>query len=94
MNENLSAEEALRYKFVSEIFHGNQELETKIWPRIIEYSKLLPGSLAAGKKVIRDAERSQLLQALELECDVLYERWQSPEFFEAIQNFATRKSKL
>lgn len=94
LNGNLSAEEALQYKFVSEIFHGNQELESKIWPKIKEFSKLLPGSLAAGKKVIRDAERSELLKALELECDVLYERWQSPEFFQAIQDFATRKSKL
>lgn len=90
----MSVQEALQYKFVSEIFHGNQELETKIWPKVIELSKLPSGSLAAGKKVIRDADRLQLLQALKLECDVLYERWQSSEFFEAIQNFANRKSKL
>lgn len=90
----MSVQEALQYKFVSELFHGNQELETKIWPRIIEFSKLPPGSLAAGKKLIRDADKLQLLQALKLECETLYERWQTSEFFEAIQNFANRKSKL
>lgn len=93
-NKILTAHEALQYKFVAEIFNGNQELESKIWPKIKEYSQLPPGSLLAGKKVMRDAERQHLLQALKLECDTLYERWQSPEFFEAIQRFANRKSKL
>lgn len=79
---------------MSEIFHGNAELENQIWPKIIEFSNLYPGSLETGKKLIRDADRQQLLKALDDECDALYERWQSPEFFEAIQSFASRKSKL
>lgn len=94
LNNVLNAQEALQFKFVSEIFHGNKELESKIWPKIMKYSNLPPGSLLAGKSLIRNTDRYHLLQALKLECDALYERWQTPEFFEAIQKFANRKSKL
>lgn len=92
LNHKLSANEALRFNFVSEVF-TQSELTTKLWPRIENFSKLPRNSLFVGKKLIRKRELDKLEQARQDEKVELYKRFESEEFKNALTKFMNRKSK-
>ncbi|XP_055844359.1 enoyl-CoA delta isomerase 2-like [Episyrphus balteatus] len=93
LNQKLTAEEALRLNFVADVVKPN-ELETKIWPKVMEITRLPMGSLMAGKLLLRRACHSDLEKAMNNECEELQKRFRSEEFFNAIAEFSQRKSKL
>lgn len=91
--EKLLPHEALQYHFVSRVYKPS-ELNTVIWPKLIAFSELPPQSLQISKTLLRNHEKSNILQAIHSECDELYKRFHSEEFFEAMIRFNTKKSNL
>lgn len=92
-NHRLTAAEALRLGFVSDVF-SVAELDTKLWPRIQELSQLAHGSVRATKRVMNQQEERELLGAIEQELVVLRERMVSEDSMNAMIQFMSRKSKL
>lgn len=88
-NHKLTAEEALKFNFVSEIFNVN-EID-KIWKKLLEYSKLPIGSLKVSKELVQKVNRDKLEKAVLDEIHELEKRWTSDEFFEAIASFFNSK---
>lgn len=93
LNHKMSAEEAVRFNFVSEVV-PRAELDTKLWPKIDAFAKLPPQSLLATKRLLRKFETNHLQNALNDELDQLYKCFESEEFINALGNFFSRKSKL
>ncbi|XP_017462367.1 PREDICTED: enoyl-CoA delta isomerase 2, mitochondrial [Rhagoletis zephyria] len=92
MSEKLTAEEAYHYNFVSKVFDLT-ELDTVVWPKIIEFSELPPDSLRVSKSLMRLNERDVLYRTLDAENEELYKRFFSEEFANAVIAFATRKKR-
>lgn len=92
LNHKLTSEEALNFNFVSKIY--NSKLESEIWTKLVEFSKLPQESLKVGKKLIKNWNIEILDKVVIAEIDALKERWNSDEFFNAITNFMSKKSKL
>lgn len=93
LNHKLTAAEALKFNFVSEVF-TNSELSTKLWPRIESFSKLPKDSIRISKKLMQKIELAELKQACDDELAELYKRYDSEEHIDAMKNFMNRKSKL
>lgn len=92
LNHKLNAHEALQFKFVSEVYAA-AELDTKIWPRIQEFAKLLPGSVRISKRLMRRFDESSLLAACEFEVAELRGRLASDEAQNAMVNLMNRTAK-
>lgn len=92
LNYKLSAPEALRYGFVSEIFRTD-ELESKIWTRVEEFTKLPIGSIKVSKELISKFELENLEKANKNETQALSERWLSDEPMNAVMEFMNRRNK-
>lgn len=92
LNHKLSALEALKFNFVSEVYTP-AERDTKIWPRIEEFAKLPPGSVRVSKRLMRRFDESALMAACEFEVAELRERFLTEEAQNAIVNFMSRKTK-
>lgn len=92
-NHKLSAKEAYQFGMVSEVFSGN-ELNEKLWPRIVAFSELPAASLKITKKILQKFDEKKLDEVLELELDELYQRFDKPDFIEALVSFIGKKSKL
>lgn len=93
LNHKMSADEALRFNFVSEIF-DDIELHEKIWPKIERFTKLPQESMRACKRLRQKTEIETLSTVCEMELDELGERQQSEEAINAVLIFFNRKSKL
>lgn len=93
LNHKLIASEAKQYNFVSNVFK-NSELDSIVWPKIIEFSKLPKESLKVTKELMTKFDQNDLKKACERELEALFKRFESPEFMEAVLSFAQRKSKL
>lgn len=94
LNEKLSAEEALRYNFVSRVFEDQSALTRVLWPMIEKYSDLSMTSLMTTKKLVRKIDTEELKAANRREIVALNERKSSGEVAEAAMKFLTRKNKL
>ncbi|KAH8297672.1 hypothetical protein KR054_005222 [Drosophila jambulina] len=92
LNEPLSAAEAYNFNFVSRVYKST-EVDSVIWPKLRQYAELPPNSLLQGKRLIKEGFLEGLLKANDSECRQLLESFQHPEFFQAIMDFASRKSK-
>lgn len=92
LNHKLSAQEALQFKFVSELYVA-AELETKIWPRIKEIAKLPPGSTRISKRLMRRFDENSLMAACEFEVAELWERLASDEAQNAMVKLVSRTAK-
>ncbi|KAH8326943.1 hypothetical protein KR074_006216 [Drosophila pseudoananassae] len=93
LGEPLYAAEAYQFNFVSRIFKI-AELDSVVWPKLQKYSELPPNALTHGKRLIKEGFVDNLLKANDAECQQLLLSFQHPEFFQAIMDFAQRKSKL
>lgn len=91
-NHKMSSEEALKSGLVSEIFKSS-ELESKIWPRLENYSKLSQSSMMATKALIKRNELEILNRVNKEEGAALNERWTSGEAANAIVDFMQRKKE-
>uniref|UniRef100_A0A1A9W7M0 Enoyl-CoA delta isomerase 2, mitochondrial n=1 Tax=Glossina brevipalpis TaxID=37001 RepID=A0A1A9W7M0_9MUSC len=92
-SEKLLPYEALQYHFVSRVYKPS-ELNNVIWPKLFAFSELPPESLQISKKLLRNHQKSNILQAIDAECDELYKRFHTEEFFNALMQFNAKKSKL
>lgn len=92
LNHKLSAHEALKFNFVSEVY-ARGEQDTKIWPRIQEFAKLPPGSVRVSKRLMRRFDETALMAACEHELVELRERRDTEEAQNAIVSFMNRKTK-
>ncbi|XP_037026115.1 enoyl-CoA delta isomerase 2-like isoform X2 [Bradysia coprophila] len=93
LNHKLTADEALKFKLVSEVFTPT-DLQTTIWPRIESFSKLPRNSIMVGKKLLRNIESDKLERARKEEAVALFKLIDSGEFKNAALQFLNRKSKL
>ncbi|XP_050095839.1 enoyl-CoA delta isomerase 2 [Anopheles aquasalis] len=93
LNHRMTAEEALRFGVVAGVLKRD-EIETKLWPRVLEYGALPIGSVVATKKLLNRFHRDKLHEANDNETSTLSERWKTEEALEAIMKFMTRKSKM
>lgn len=91
LSQQMSAVEAKRYGFVSEIFKQS-EME-QIWDKIVEFSKLPRNSLRCTKSLIRTNEKNKLHEINAMELDTLIGCFKSDEFMESVIAFMTRKVK-
>lgn len=91
-NYKLSAQEALQYNFISEIFKLD-EIE-KIWQRLEEYAQLPKESMVLCKKLIKRFEQDNINVANINENEALSTRYMSEEAIQAVMNFLNRRSKL
>lgn len=86
LNHKMSAVEALQFNLVAEVFK-HSEIDTKLWPKLKEISKMSPAVLCTSKRLVRNYEIQELENALARELKELEIRWKSKEFMEAIMNF-------
>jgi len=90
--KKLSAVEAQRCGFVSEIFS-----ETKLLPSVIKIAKTIAeypiSVLMKSKKLIREPIRDNLLATNKREIELLSKLWVSPETLEAVVKFMANKKK-
>lgn len=93
INHKLSAAEAYQFGFISQVYKPS-ELDTILWPKLIEYSKLPKNSLCATKELMNKFHVEKLKAVCDEELKELYKRIESEEFVEAVTNFMQRKSKL
>lgn len=89
----MSAKEAFQCGFVNYLYKP-QELQSKVWNKIIEVSKLPTNSLTATKKLIRGQIQDQLLKTNEKEMNELNNIWSSNNNRNNIVNVINKKSKL
>ncbi|XP_026738179.1 enoyl-CoA delta isomerase 2, mitochondrial-like [Trichoplusia ni] len=73
-NHRMTAKEALECGFINDIYKP-EELQSKVWDKITEVSKLPPISVAATKKLLRDSVRQELLKANDIEIQELNSIW-------------------
>ncbi|XP_053672796.1 enoyl-CoA delta isomerase 2 [Anopheles nili] len=93
LNHRMSAQEALSYNVVAAVVKRD-EIETKLWPQILEHGKLPIGSIKAGKMLINRFQREKLHEANDRETEALMDRYQTEESLNAIMEFMMRKSKM
>lgn len=93
LNHKLSADEAYRFNFVSEVYKRS-ELDAILWPKIQEYARLPKESIRVTKKLINSFEVEQLQKSCDCELEELYKRFESDDFGVAVAEFMMRKSKL
>ena len=93
LNHKLHAAEALKFNFVSEVFNTS-ELDTKIWPKIEEWSRLPKQSIKVSKNLMNKFDQKLLEELFEMEVDQLHKRFQEEDAANAIVKFMSRKSKL
>lgn len=78
---------------VAEVY-SKSDLNTKLWPKIIEFSELSATSLKITKKLLQKFDMKKLDEVAEAELDELYQRLDKPDFIEFLVNFIGKKSKL
>lgn len=92
LNHKMSANEALKFNFVSEVF-ATSEL-SKVWSRVEHFATLPKNSMRVSKQLVKKFEVDKLLKACDVEMDALYKCQDGEEFMEAVISFMNRKSKL
>lgn len=93
LNHKLTANEALKFNLVSEVFKRD-ELNSILWPRIVNYSKLPIESLKVTKSLMVRFELKELERTCEKELIELCKRFESQDFIDGVIRFMERKSKL
>lgn len=93
VNHQMSAAEAYQFGLISKVYTKN-ELNTVLWPKLCEFSRLPRESLCATKKLISQFQVDKLEKVCDTELEELYKRFESEEFIQAVTKFMERKSKL
>lgn len=86
LGHRMTAEEALRLNFISEIF-APEELDEKIWPKIVKLANLPPEAIKVNKRMIIDHDRKVLKDACDSELEELKKRLSSKEGIEYMMRF-------
>lgn len=73
-NHKMSAKEALDWGFVNYLYKP-EEIQSKVWDKIKEVSKLPTNSVSLSKKLLRGALQDELLSANKAEIHSLTEIW-------------------
>lgn len=73
-NHKMSAKEALDCGFINYIYKP-EDLQSKVWNKIVEVSKLPRTSVLATKKLLRGNIQTDLLKANEAEMEELSAIW-------------------
>lgn len=93
LNHKMSAAEAYKFGFVSDVYKKS-ELDTVLWPKLREHSKLPRESLRVIKKLMNQNQIDILEKSCDQELEELSKRYETTEFIEAVGRFMNRKSKL
>lgn len=72
----MSANEALQHGFVNDVYKPD-EVQSKVWDKIKEVSKLPPHCVQVTKTLIRNNVQDELLRANEKEIEALEQIWKS-----------------
>ncbi|XP_004931504.1 enoyl-CoA delta isomerase 2, mitochondrial [Bombyx mandarina] len=90
-NHKMSAKEALDCGFINYIYK-TEELQSKVWDKIVEVSKTPQHSLTITKKLLRNSYHNDLLSANAKEIEELNKIWNKGN--EYILEVFNKKSKL
>ncbi|XP_073827945.1 enoyl-CoA delta isomerase 2-like isoform X2 [Musca autumnalis] len=90
--EKLSAEKAEQLGFVTRIYDDLQDVESRLWPKLMEYAQLPWESVTVTKSLMRLQHREQLLKALQAELKELGRLRRGPVYQKAVADFL-QKSK-
>lgn len=93
LNYKLPANEAYTFNLVSKVYK-KPELDTILWPQLVQQSRLPVDSLKVTKNLMQRFESENLQRSCDFELIELYKRFESMDFIEALMNFMQRKSKL
>lgn len=93
LNYKLYANEAHKFNLVSQVFKQD-ELNSILWPRIVNYSKLPVESMKITKSLMVRFELKELESACEKELTELCKRFETQDFVDGVIRFMQRKSKL
>lgn len=93
VNHQLSAAEALQFGLISKVYKRS-ELDTLLWPKLVEFSQLPRESLCTTKRLMSKFQVDKLEKVCDIELQELYKRMESEEFMQAVATFMQRKSKL
>ena len=88
----LDCKEALKCGFVSKSFPA-VAFEAEVDERTIKMAQIPPLAFRGSKSLVRGHLRAKLHQVNQAECELLYKLWKSPECWQAIADFMTRKQK-
>eukprot|EP00475_Leptophrys_vorax_P009482 TRINITY_DN16291_c0_g2_i3.p1 TRINITY_DN16291_c0_g2~~TRINITY_DN16291_c0_g2_i3.p1 ORF type:complete len:288 (-),score=96.78 TRINITY_DN16291_c0_g2_i3:78-818(-) len=88
----LSAEDAQKAGLVSEVFGANEELMNRVLNQAKHLSSLPQESLQLSKKLVRSYDKKTLKAVNKAECELLEDRWVSPDCIQAIMKFMARSS--
>lgn len=89
-NHKMTAKEALECGFVNYLYKP-EELQTKVWDKIMEVSKLPKMSLTNTKILIRSHIMDDLLKTNEKEIKELEKIWTSEEYINGLMEFVSKR---
>lgn len=92
-NHKMSAKEALQCGFINDIYKP-EELQSKVWNKILEVSKLPIHSTSTTKKLMRNIVKNDLLKANEQEMEELNKIWSTGAYLNVATAALEKKSKL
>uniref|UniRef100_A0A182Q7N2 Enoyl-CoA hydratase n=1 Tax=Anopheles farauti TaxID=69004 RepID=A0A182Q7N2_9DIPT len=91
LNHRMTAQEALQFNVVASVVK-REEIESKLWPQILEYGNLPIGSIKTSKMLVNRFQRDKLYEANDLEAEALLGRYQTEESMNAVMQFMMRKT--
>lgn len=71
-NYKMTAKEALQCGFINDLYKP-EEIQNKVWDRIVEVTKLKNQALIECKKLLRSHSKDQLLKINEIELKIVQE---------------------
>lgn len=92
-SHKMSAKEALECGFVNDLYKP-EEIQSKVWDKIVEISKLSQDSITKSKKLMRRTIQDELLRTNEIEIEELNNLRKSNDAENIASNFQAQKSKL
>lgn len=92
LNHKMTAEEALRFNFVSKVYEKRDE--AAVWKEIEKLAELPLESMKVTKGLIKKNDLEIMEEVNQREANKLVERFTSEEAMQAIINFNAKKHKL
>ncbi|GAB0092629.1 enoyl-CoA delta isomerase 2 [Sergentomyia squamirostris] len=92
LNYKLTAQEALRFNFVSSIFTIDK-IDSEVWAKIDEFARLPQQSLMITKSLMQKFDIDQLDAVNNAELEALKERFTSEDCMNAVMEFLQKKER-
>lgn len=88
-NHKMTAKEALDCGFINYLYKP-EELQSRVWEKIIEVSKLPRSSLTACKQLVRTHIKDDLIKVNNREIEELEKVWTSEDYVKTLMDFMSK----